>query len=166
MHTNPFSMHARETARMMLRAVLVFILAIILACGSALAGGGGGGHGDDAKGKGKSPAKRQITTLVSWVDVDPFTVSVIQRQGVTGTFMVAFGLDVPDDGLRAKAEAILPRLRNNWLLAINQYAATNLRPRTAANIDSLAGRIQRVTDETLGKPGAKVLMSNAIVLIK
>jgi flagellar basal body-associated protein FliL len=154
-----------DTARMMMRALLTSVLACVFVGSAALAGGGGGGHGAD-KGKGKSPAKRQITTLVSWVDVDPFTVSVIQRQGVSGTFMVAFGLDVPDEGLRAKAEAILPRLRNNWLLAINQYAATNLRPRTAANIDSLAGRIQRVTDETLGKPGAKVLMSNAIVQIK
>lgn len=151
---------------MTMRSILIAIAACGLACASASAGGGGG-HGDGkAKAKGKSPAKRQITTLVSWVDVDPFTVSVIQRQGVTGTFMVAFGIDVPDDGLRAKAEAILPRLRNNWLLAINQYASTNLRPRTPADIGSIASKLQRVTDETLGKSGARVLMSNAIVQVR
>jgi flagellar basal body-associated protein FliL len=155
-------MRVRETAAM--RHVLILILCAFLAAGPAFAGGGGG-HGGDGK-KSKTPAKRQVTTLVSWIDVDPFTVSVIQRQGVTGTFMVAFGIDVPDEALRAKAEAILPRLRNNWLLAINQYASTNLRPRTQADIDSLSARLQRVADETLGKPGAKVLLSNAIVQVQ
>jgi flagellar basal body-associated protein FliL len=145
---------------MSLRALSILALAAALAAAPALAGGGGG---DKSKSKSKSPAKRQITTLVSWVDVDPFTVSVIQRDGVRGTFMLGFGLDVPDEGLRAKTEAILPRLRNNWLLAINQYASNNLRPKTQADIDGIANRLQRVTDETLGKPGAKVLMSNAIV---
>lgn len=149
---------------MIVRALLTSIFALCMA-GTALAAGGGGGHGD-AKSKAKSPAKRQITTLVSWIDVEPFTVSVIQRQGVSGTFMVGFGIDVPDEALRAKAEAILPRLRNNWLLAINQYASTNLRPRTQADLDSLAAKLQRVADETLGKPGAKVLMNNAIVQIR
>jgi flagellar basal body-associated protein FliL len=152
-------MPARDTAAM--RIVLTLALTAILAATSAIAGGGGG-HGGD-KGKAKGKAKRQITTLVSWVDVDPFTVSVIQRDGVRGTFMLGFGLDVPDEGLRTKTEAILPRLRNNWLLAINQYASNNLRPKTQADIDGIANRLQRVTDETLGKPGAKVLMNNAIV---
>jgi flagellar basal body-associated protein FliL len=149
---------------MLFRALLIALSAVALSAAPAVAGGGGG-HGD-ANAKAKTPAKRQITTLVSWIDVDPFTVSVIQRQGVTGTFMVAFGIDVPDEALRARAEAILPRLRNNWLLSINQYAGTNLRPRTQADIESLSARLQRVTDETLGKPGAKVLMSNAIVQIE
>jgi flagellar basal body-associated protein FliL len=139
--------------------ILTAVLILCMTAASAAAGGGGG----DAKAKSKSPKKRQITTLVSWVDVDPFTVSVIQRDGVRGTFMLGFGLDVPDEGLKAKAEAILPRLRNNWLLAINQYASNNLRPKAQADIDGIANKLQRVTDETLGKPGAKVLMSNAIV---
>jgi hypothetical protein len=159
---NPFSTPVPDTAAM--RKVLPFLMCTFLAVGQALAAGGGG-HGGDGK-KSKTPAKRQVTTLVSWVDIDPFTVSVIQRQGVSGTFMVAFGIDVPDEGLRAKAEAILPRLRNNWLLAINQYASANLRPRMQADLDGLTSRLQRVADETLGKPGAKVLLSNAIVQIK
>jgi flagellar basal body-associated protein FliL len=142
-------------------AILLAAVMFTASCASAIAAGGGGG-----KPKSKSPAKRQITTLAGWVDVDPFTVSIVQRQVVTGTLMVTFGIDVPDEGLRAKAEGILPRLRNNWLLAIHQYAATNLRPRVQPDIDGLANRLQRVTDETLGKPGAKVLLSNVIAMVK
>lgn len=144
---------------MMMRALSMALVASLCVCGAAFAAGGG--HGD-GKAKSKTPAKRQITTLAGWIDVDPFTVSIIQRQTVNGTFMVAFGIDVPDSELRAKAEGILPRLRNNWLLSINQFAATYLRPGAQPDIESLATRLQRVTDETLGKPGAKVLLSNVI----
>ena len=141
--------------------------AAILAATTALASGASheSGGGDAHKGK-KAPARREVTTLKSWIDVEPFTVSVIQGQGVRGTFMVAFGLDVPDDVLRTKAEAILPRLRNNWLLAMNKYASTRLQPKTQADIVAVKARLQRVTDDTLGQPGAKLLMSNAIVLIQ
>jgi flagellar basal body-associated protein FliL len=159
------SQPARLKLRRMILRALTILVAVLTVCATPAMAGGGGGHGD-GKAKAKTPAKRQVTTLVSWVDVDPFTVSVIQRQGVTGTFMVSFGIDVPDEALRTRAEAILPRLRNNWLLAINQFASTNLRPRTQADIDGLSAKLQRVADETLGKPGAKVLMSNAVVLIK
>jgi hypothetical protein len=140
---------------------LAATLLLAFALAASAAAGGGGGHGD----KPKSPKKRQTTTLVSWVDVDPFTVSVIQDGGVAGTFMLAFGMDIPDEGLRTKAEAILPRLRNNWLIAINHYAATQLRPRTQADIDTLTATLQSVANDTLGQPGAKILLSNAIVTI-
>lgn len=142
---------------MRLKITLFAVLTLMAA--PAFASEGGEAHGA----KGKTPAKREITTLKSWVDVDAFTVSVIQRAAIKGTFVLSFGLDVPDDALRAQAEAILPRLRNNWLLAINQYAATFLRPHTQADLTAITTRLQRVTDETLGKPGAKILLGNAIV---
>ncbi|HAH10787.1 MAG TPA: hypothetical protein DCL54_13435 [Alphaproteobacteria bacterium] len=147
--------------------VLTFILAVVVAIaplalgGSAYAGGGGG-----AKKPSKSPAKRSVTTLTSWIDVEPFTVSVIQGDAIAGTFMLTFGIDVPDGVLRERAQAILPRLRNNWLIAVNRYASTQLRPRAQADIGLIAAKLQKVTDETLGQPGAKVLLSQAIVLIK
>jgi hypothetical protein len=148
-----------------LRFIGLCLVALALIGSPAIASGGGHGGGD-ASSKPKSPAKRQITTLKSWVDVDPLTVSIIHREGVRGTFMVGFGMDVPDDALRASAEALLPRLRNNWLIAINHFAATQLRPKTQADLDAITLKLQQIADQTLGKTGAKILLNNAIVNFK
>jgi len=120
--------------------------------------------GENAKPKG-APPKRPPTSLKSWVMVDPFTISVIQDGDVRGTFTVNFGMDVPDNTLREKAELLMPRLRDAWLRSLNLYAATALRPRRQADVDELAARIQRTADDVLGKPGAKVLMAQAVVSI-
>ncbi len=118
--------------------------------------------GEPAKPKG-APPKRPPTSLKSWVMVDPFTISVIQDGEVRGTFTVNFGMDVPDNTLREKAETLMPRLRDAWLRSLNLYAATALRPRRQADINELSTRIQQTADEVLGKPGAKVLMAQALV---
>jgi flagellar basal body-associated protein FliL len=112
-----------------------------------------------------APPKRPPTSLKSWVMVDPFTISVIQDGDLRGTFTVNFGMDVPDSTLREKAELLMPRLRDAWLRSLNLYAATALRPRRQADVGELAARIQQTADDVLGKPGAKVLMAQAVVNI-
>ena len=107
--------------------------------------------------------KRPPTSLKSWVMVDPFTISVIQDGALRGTFTVNFGMDVPDATLRDKAETMMPRLRDAWLRSLNLYAATSLRPKRQADIAELSARIQQTADDVLGKPGAKVLMAQAVV---
>jgi flagellar basal body-associated protein FliL len=118
----------------------------------------------EAKPKGGAP-KRPPTSLKSWVMVDPFTISVIQDGDVRGTFIVNFGMDVPDNDLREKAEEMMPRLRDAWLRSLSLYAATALRPKRQADVAELSARIQQTADEVLGKPGAKVLMAQAMVNI-
>jgi flagellar basal body-associated protein FliL len=119
--------------------------------------------GSDAPKPKGSPPKRPPTSLKSWVMVDPFTISVIQDGAVRGTFTINFGMDVPDNSLREKAETMMPRLRDAWLRSLNLYAATSLRPKRQADIAELSARIQQTADEVLGKPGAKVLMAQAVV---
>ncbi len=116
----------------------------------------------EAKPKG-APPKRPPTSLKSWVMVDPFTISVIQEGEVKGTFTVNFGMDVPDDTLREKAETLMPRLRDAWVRSLNLYASTALRPHRQADIAELSARIQQTADNVLGKPGARVLMAQAVV---
>jgi flagellar basal body-associated protein FliL len=135
---------------------LAVFIALSLSTGVAAA--------SDAKPKGGAP-KRPPTSLKSWVMVDPFTISVIQDGYVRGTFTVNFGMDVPDGELREKAEVLMPRLRDAWLRSLNLYAATALRPRRQADVAELSARIQKTADEVLGKPGAKVLMAQAVVHI-
>jgi flagellar basal body-associated protein FliL len=144
-----------------LRFGLTLICALALAA-PALASGGG--HGDGEKKKLKAPKKeRNYTSLQSWVTVDGFTISIIQDGRVRGKFMVSFGLDVPDDALREKTEALMPRLRDAWLRELNLYAATSLRMRRAADVPGVSDMLQRTSDAVLGKAGSKVLMGQATV---
>ena len=144
------------------RTLLVLLCAVAFA---APAFASGGGHGDEGeKKKLKGPQKdRPITSLKSWVMVDAFTISIIQDGRVRGKFTVSFGMDVPDDALREKAEALMPRLRDAWLSELNLYAATTLRPKRVADVAGVSDLLQRTADAVLGKPGSKVLMAQATV---
>lgn len=124
------------------------------------------GNGDKKEGaaKAKAPKKaRPFTSLKSWVMVDPFTLAIIQDGRIRGRFTVSFGMDVPDDALRDKAEALMPRLRDAWLNQLNLYAATTLRPRRVADVAGVSDLLQHAADTVLGQPGSKVLMAQATV---
>ena len=125
---------------------------------------GGGGEKKEKKEKAKAPKKqRSLTSLPSWVMVDPFTIPIIQDGRVRGRLSVSFGMDVPDEKLRETAEMMMPRLRDSWLTELNLYAGTTLRPKRAADIGAVANLLQRTADGVLQKPGAKVLMGSLIV---
>ena len=143
------------------RSVLTLICVLAL---TAPALASGGGHGEGEKKKLKAPKKeRNYTSLESWVTVEPFTISIIQDGRVRGKFAVWFGLDVPDDALQEKAEALMPRLRDAWLSELNLYAATSLRMRRAADVPGVSDLLQRTSDAVLGRAGSKVLMIQAMV---
>ena len=134
--------------------------ALIVSAPLAQASGGG----EEKKEKLKAPKKARATTsLASWVAVDPFTVAIIQDGRIRGRFAVSFGMDVPDDALREKAEELMPRLRDAWLNDINLYAATTLRPKRAADIGAISAMLQGNADRVLGTTGSKVLMGHAKV---
>jgi flagellar basal body-associated protein FliL len=151
-----------------MRALRLF-LAVLIAIGLAVPAfaSGGGGHGGGEKKKLKAPKKeRTYTSLASWVMVDGFTISIIQDGRVRGKFIVSFGMDVPDEKLREKAEALMPRLRDAWLSELNLYAATSLRMRRAADVPGIADLLQRTADAVLAQAGSKVLMGQATVMMK
>ena len=78
-------------------------------------------------------------------------------------FLVEFGLDVPDEALRAKAEEFLPRLRDAWLRNMTDLGATRIRVGRQADLDVLTTRLQTTTDHMLGGSGARVLLLQAVV---
>jgi flagellar basal body-associated protein FliL len=146
-----------------LRSLLMLLLAVCVAT-PTLASGGGHGAEDGEKKRLKAPKKeRTYTSLESWVMVDVFTISIIQDGRVRGKFTVSFGMDVPDEKLREKAEAVMPRLRDAWLSELNLYAATSLRMRRPADVVGVADLLQRSADAVLGQAGSKVLMGQAMV---
>lgn len=150
----------------MKRLVAIFVLLSAFAFAAAppaLASGGGGGEKGEQK-KAKAPKKaRPITSLKSWVMVDPFAVSIIQDGRIRGRFRVSFGMDVPDDALREKAEALMPKLRDVWLSELTLFAATMLRPRRPADVPAVSQLLQSSADRVLGKPGSKVLLAAVTV---
>jgi flagellar basal body-associated protein FliL len=146
---------------------VIFVLAMLCALATAVpAAQASGGEGSEKKehAKAKAPKKtRSITSLASWVTVDTFTVTIIQDGRLRGRFTVTFGMDVPDDALREKAEELMPRLRDAWLSDLSLYAATTLRPRRAADIAAISDLLRSGADRVLGKAGSKVLMAQARV---
>ncbi|MEQ1865781.1 MAG: hypothetical protein ABL996_14165 [Micropepsaceae bacterium] len=151
------------------RSTKLVILVLAVLCASAIAvpaaqASGGGGTEKKEHAKAKAPKKaRSITSLASWVSVDTFTVTIIQDGRLRGRFTVTFGMDVPDDALREKAEALMPRLRDAWLNDLALYAATTLRPRRAADVVAISDLLRSGVDRVLGKAGSKILMAQARV---
>ena len=153
---------------MVIRFLTILLLCLSVAALPVQASGGGGGH--DSKKKDKSSTdkgapkhQREITTLESWVTVYPIAVSIVQDDKVRGQFQVWLGMDVPDEALRARVEEIKPRLRDAWLSRLSQYASTTLRQRKPANIDDVSRLLQSTADQTLGKPGSRVLLGSVVV---
>lgn len=105
-----------------------------------------------------APQKRRITTLESYLMLDPITSTVVTSNRVRGLLVVEIGVDVPDDALRARAEETAPRLIDAYVRALTNLGATAIRPDRAPDVELIAARLQRATDQTLGAQGAKVLL--------
>jgi len=75
---------------------------------------------------------------------------------------VEVGVDVPDAGLHARAAQSTPLLRAAYSEVIRTYAS-GLAPSALPNADYLSLRLQQVTDQTLGRPGARLLIGDILV---
>jgi hypothetical protein len=126
------------------------LLAVLALAGSpALARAAEGG--DKKKGGGET-----------YIAMETLTGATNKRTGKRGVMSVECGLDVPDQALRQRAQLMLPRLRAAYLQTVLTYAA-GLPPATAPSADYLALRLQRTTDQLLGRPGAKLLLGAVLV---
>lgn len=98
----------------------------------------------------------------SYLPIDTLTGATNRSGGRRGVLTVECGLDVPDAGLRARADESMPRLRAAYLETVMTYAA-GLPEGAVPNADFLARALQRQTDGLLGRPGARLLLG-AILL--
>jgi hypothetical protein len=87
------------------------------------------------------------------------TVRTANRRGVLA---MDGSLDVPDTGLRKRAEQMNPRLRAAYAQALMIYAG-GLPPGRPIDPEYLVHEMQRQTDMVLGKPGAKFLIGSLLV---
>lgn len=109
-------------------------------------GGGGGGSGD--------------ATFVRFPTV---TGTVTRADGRRGVMTIETGVDVADAALRTRAQQSAPRLRAAYNTVVQRTAAMLL-PGAPPDIDRLARELQAVTDQTLGRAGARVLLGTVMVV--
>jgi hypothetical protein len=98
----------------------------------------------------------------SYVQINTLTAYTVRSNGRRGVMSVDCGLDIPDAGLRERANLVLPRLRAAYVQTVQIYAG-GLPPGLPPNPDFLARNLQRDTDEVLGRKGARVLIGAVLV---
>ena len=124
-------------------------LAAALALLPTVAAAGGG----EEKKKGGGAQFLQIKAVLA---------TIIRRDGSRGVVIVECGLDVPDEKLRTLADQSQPRLRAAFAGFIQAYAG-GLPAAGVPDADYIARELQRLTDATLRKKGAKLLLGTILV---
>jgi hypothetical protein len=97
----------------------------------------------------------------TFLQLHTLTASIVRANGRRGVLTVDVGLDIPDGALRQRATISTPILMDAFTQALAVYA-----PQIVAGAppkpDIIASELQRATDRTLGKPGAKVLLGTIL----
>jgi hypothetical protein len=98
----------------------------------------------------------------SFIEIDTLTATIMRANGQRGVMTVEVGVDVPDAGLRGRAQASMPLLRSAYDEIVRTYAA-GLPPGSVPNADYLSRELQRQTDMVLGRPGGHLLLGTILV---
>jgi hypothetical protein len=98
----------------------------------------------------------------SYIQLDTLVATVARPDGRRGVMTVETGVDVADPALHARAAQSTPLLHANFAEVVRVYAA-GLPPGAPPNADYLARELQRQTDLTLGRPGARLLLGAVLV---
>src|ERR1700722_3599569 len=109
--------------------------------------------------------EHKITQSESYRMLEPMYATIINGDRPSGTLMVAIGLDIPNVALRKDADRAMPILRDAYVRSLMSYAWSHVRPWIQPDVVEIATRLQKVTDTTLHKPGARVLLAQVMVRI-
>lgn len=126
---------------------LALALGLTMVPAAAMAAGGG----EKKKGGG-----------ASFIQIQTLTASIFRRSGARGVMTMEVGVDVPNEKLFGRAQASVPRLRAAYAQILQIYAS-GLPVATPPDVDFLAGKLQRETDQVLGQPGAKLLVGTILI---
>jgi hypothetical protein len=97
----------------------------------------------------------------NFIQLPTLTTSVQRADRRLGVLTIEVGIDVPDAGLRKRAQESVPLLRDAFTREILTYAPT-LGPGQAPNPDIISLQLQRAVDRILGRPGAKLLIGSIL----
>lgn len=112
---------------------------------------------------GAAPAKKRVTASEEFMEMPGLTATITQDYRITGLLQVEAGLDIHDDKLRRKAEALMPRLRDAYATALTAYAGGFYIPGNVPDADRIADMLQAATDRVLGEEGAHLLLGMVVI---
>lgn len=98
----------------------------------------------------------------NYLPINPITGTTNKSGGRRGVLSVDCGLQIEDAKLRDYAQKSMPRLRASFVQAIQVYAA-GLPSGSEPNVDFIGQTLQRLTDQTLKRPGARLLVGAVVV---
>jgi hypothetical protein len=99
---------------------------------------------------------------LNYIQFPTLTATVFRGDGRRGVLTVEAGVDVPNGGLRARVNLLLPRLRAAYVQLLQAYVYS-LSPGAPPDPDYLSAALQRETDRVLGQPGAHLLLGAMLV---
>jgi hypothetical protein len=98
----------------------------------------------------------------SYIQLDTLVATTTRPDGRRGVMTVEVGVDIADAALHARAAQSTPLLHANFAEVLRIYAA-GLPPGSPPNADYLERELQRQTDLTLGRPGARLLLGAILI---
>jgi hypothetical protein len=107
-------------------------------------------------------AERKKGGGMSYIQFDAFHVTVRRPAGGLGVLSIEAGIDVADPALHTRADQSKPILRDAYMRWLTTYGPS-LAPGALPNLEQIRVELQRITDRTLGRPGAKLLIGSVIV---
>jgi hypothetical protein len=116
-----------------------------------------------------SPAKASAdggggaATQSSYLRLPTITANVRRPGGALGIMTVETGIDTPDAALRARVAQSAPRLRAAYS-GVVQQAASAMLPGAPPDIERLVAQLQAATNQTIGRPGARLLIGTVMVV--
>jgi hypothetical protein len=99
---------------------------------------------------------------ISYIQFRTLTATVFRPDGRRGVLTVEAGVDVPDAGLRARADISQPRLRAAYVQFLETYAG-GLPPGSPPDADYIARELQAQTNLVLNRPGARLLLGTILI---
>jgi hypothetical protein len=112
-----------------------------------------------ARADGDAVPEHKITQSESYMMLEPMYATILDGNRPGGMLMVAIGLDIPNAKLRGDATRAMPLLRDAYIRNLMSYAWTHIRPMEQPDVVEIASRLQLVTDQTLHRSGARVLLA-------
>ena len=133
------------------RGFIVAALALAAVAGAATLPAGAARAEEHKKGGGDT-----------FIQMSTLAANVMRANGRRGVMTVEIGIDVPDAGLHTRAQQSTPLLISAYGDLLRTYAA-GLSPGSLPDPDYLQRQFQHLTDVTLGKPGATLLLGTVLV---
>ena len=106
---------------------------------------------------------RRITSSELYVPVDTLAAPITNQYAFAGLLVVDAGFDIPDAALRAKVIKMQPRLIDALRTSLAEYTYARYRAGAAPDPDRIAAMLQQAADQSIGRTGAKLLLSNVMV---